>query len=141
MTIARAKPEPEEEHGQQGSGGVDERVVGRGLAAGDECLMYLVEGGVYGGDEERGHSPGPAPASAGSANTAVQEQTEHKVFAEMGGFANEVVNEVDLRRGQGRIDPVQDALEDGEGVLSREGIGGHNKDDDSPKQSGPPGPQ
>src|SRR5712671_3542861 len=59
LTIARAKPEPKEQHGKEGACGVDDRVVGRGVAAGDEGLMYLVESGVGGGQEER--QPARAP--------------------------------------------------------------------------------
>src|SRR6267142_3561948 len=124
LTIAREKPEPEEQHGKGGACGVDDRVVGRGVAAGDEGLMYLVESGVGGGQEERSKSPSPAPASAGSAKAAIQEQTKHEVFAEMCGLANEVVNDLELRRAHGRIDPQLDTLEDGTGVRRREGIGG-----------------
>src|SRR5882762_2346249 len=67
LTTARAKPEPEEQHGKRGACGVDDRVVGRGVSAGHEGLVYLVESGVGGGHEERGHSPGPAAAGRGSA--------------------------------------------------------------------------
>src|SRR6266481_3797177 len=106
LTIARAKPEPQEQHGKGGACGIDDRVVGRGVAAGDEGLMYLVESGVGGSQEECGHSPGPVPAGAGSAKAAIQEQTKHKIFAEMGGLASEVVNDLELCGGDGRIDPT-----------------------------------
>src|SRR5260370_29687155 len=71
LTIARAKPEPEEQHGKEGACGIDNRVVGRGVAAGHEGLMYLVEGGVGGGQEERAHSPCPTPTGPGSAQAAI----------------------------------------------------------------------
>lgn len=86
----------EDEEGDEGAGGVKERIPGGGGAGSDEGLMDFVEGGIGGGDEPRAESPGPVPATTRAANATVEKKEKDEVLDEMGAFANEEMNGVEL---------------------------------------------
>lgn len=138
FTLAGAKPEPENGEGEERADGIEEGIIRGGFAAGDEGLMDFVESGIAGGDKERGESPGPAPARAGTSNAAKEEKAKDEVFNEVGRFANVVVDQPKLRVGQTGYEPAENGLQDRGGVLRGEGVGGHDEDDDSPQESRPP---
>jgi len=141
LTAAGAEQEPKDGEGEEGPGGIDKGIVRRGLAAGDERLMDLIESGVAEGDEQRGQSPGPAPADAATANATVEEQTEDEVFGEVSGLADVMVDELELSGGEVGFEPAEEGLEERGGVLRREGVHGHGEDESGPKESGPPDAQ
>src|SRR6266849_251705 len=141
LTLARAEPEPENRKSEEGADGIDEGIVWGGLATGDEGLMDYVESGIAGSDEERGEAPGPAPADARASNAAIEQEAKDEVFDEVGRLANVVVDDVKLFVGQAGYEPAQDGLDERRGVLRGEGVGGHDEDNDGPKEGGPPGAQ
>ena len=112
LTIAEVDPEPEDGESEEGAGGIDKGIVWGCFAAGDERLMDFVERGIAGSDEERGESPGPAPADAGTSNAAKEEQAKNKIFSEVGRFANVVVDQIKLRVGQAGYEPAEDGFEE-----------------------------
>lgn len=139
LAVVEAEPEPDDAESEERADGIDEGIVRGGLAAGDESLVDFVERGIAESDEQRGQSPGPAPANARATNPAVEQQAEDKVLGEVGGLANVMVNELELRGGQVRFEPAQDGPEKPRGVIGGESICGHDEDDRGPEQSGPPG--
>jgi hypothetical protein len=138
LTLARAEPEPEDDEGQEGTRGIEKGIVRGSFTAGDEGLMDFVERGIPGGDEERGKSPGPAPADAGASNAPKEEQAKNEVFNEVGRLPNVVVDHVKLLVGQTGYEPAEDGLQDCGGMLRGEGVGGHDGNHGGPKKSGPP---
>ena len=141
FTLAKAQPEPDGREGEEGADGIDKGIVWGGLATGDEGLMDFVESGIAGSDEERGESPGPAPADARATNAAIEQEAKDEVFDEVGRLANVVVDQIKLRVGQAGYEPAEDGLDERGGVLGGEGVGGHDEDNGGPKEGGPPGAQ
>ena len=112
-----AEPQEQKQNSSESAGGVEQRIVGRSSAAGNESLMKLVGSGVRGSDEQCDQPPGPAPARAAEANATKEQQRKDKVFSEMRALANEMMDDRKLFSGYRGVDPPQDWLEDGGGVL------------------------
>lgn len=109
---AKAEPEPERGEGEEGADGVEQGIVRGRRTAGDESLMDLVEAAVAGGNHQRGYTPAPMPSAPPATHRAKQQQAEHKIFGEVRAFANDVMDEIELVRGDGREKPAQDRLND-----------------------------
>jgi hypothetical protein len=131
--------EVDDEEGDEGAGGVEERIPGGGGAGGDEGLVDFVEGGIGCGDEPGGPGPGPTPTDLGEADAAEEDQVEDEVFGEVSGLADEVVDDVELRFGDVGKQSVQDGVEDGAGVVGGEGVGGEGENEAGPEDGRPPG--
>jgi len=136
---AEAEPEVEDAEGEERADGIEKGIVGRGGAAGDECLMDFVHDGVACGCGESGDTPGPAPPLAIAADAAVEQKTKHKIFGEVRAFADDVVNEIELCFGEMRVKPLHDNGENRRGVVGREGVGRESENDASPGDGRPPG--
>ena len=104
LPTMQVKPKPDDAESEKRTGGIDQRVVGRGLATGDEGLVDFVERGVAARDEERSQSPGPAPADVAATNATEQKHTEDEVLGEVGALANVMMDELKLRGGQIRFE-------------------------------------
>jgi len=102
VAAEEAVEEVDDGEGGQGAGGVEEGIPGGGGARGYEGLVYFVEGGVGSGDEPGGPGPGPTPAGMREADSAEKDQIENEVLGEVRGFADEVVDDVELRFGEMR---------------------------------------
>lgn len=141
-TQETAVKEEKEKKSEEGAGGIKERIPGGRAAGGHEDLVNFVEGGIGCGDEPSNESPGPAPGraiEASGADGAIEQEKEDEVFDEMGGFADEVVNEVEGIRRDEREEPAEEWLNDKAGVGGGEGVRGKKRNDGSPKEGGPPG--
>src|ERR1700675_1887352 len=106
LVSVQAEPEVEDGEGEEGADGVEQGIVGRGGAAGDEGLMDFVHDGIACGYGEGGDAPGPAPAFAIAADAAIDQETKNKIFCEVGAFADDVVNETELVFGEVREKPL-----------------------------------
>ena len=137
----RAEPEIKDGESEESAYGIEQGIVRGSLAAGDEGLVDFVQCGIAESDEERGQSPGPAPAGARPANAAVKEHAEDKIFGEVGGFTDVVVNDLELMRGNVRFEPADDGPEKGGSVLGGKSICRHGEDERGPQESRPPGAQ
>ena len=134
-----AEPEVQSGEGEEGADGVEQGIVGRSGAAGDEGLMDFVEDGVACGDGQSRDAPGPAPASAIAADPAVDQEAEDKIFSEVGAFADDVVDEIELVFGEMRKEPFHEEGKNCRGVFGGEGVGGERENDAGPSDGGPPG--
>lgn len=140
---ARGTKEPEVEiekyeKGGESACGVEERVPGRSGTRGNERLVEFVENRIDGGDEPCGESPRPVPAVAASADAATKEQIENEVFGEVGGLADQKMDDVDAAVGNGWDEPAEQGLEYEGSVGRREGVCGSEKDQPGPEKDGPP---
>src|SRR5579864_6950558 len=136
---AEAEPEPEGSEGEEGADGVEKGIVRRGGAASDEGLVDFVHDGIACGHREGGNAPGPTPAFAIAPDAAVDEEAENEIFGEVGGLADDVVDEMELVLGEVRDEPFHEEGENGGSVFGGEGVGGKGEDDAGPGNGGPPG--
>ena len=111
-STVKAEPEPDDAESEKRADGIDQGVVGRGLAAGDEGLVDFVERGIAARDEERSQSPGPAPADVAAANAAKEKRAEDEVLGEVGALANVMMDEVKLGRGQIGFEPAKEGFKE-----------------------------
>src|SRR5258708_12735554 len=98
------------------------------MEAGDEGLVNFVEVGICCTDEQRGETPGPAPAMASAANPAIKQQAKDKVFREMRRLADVIVNQVELAVGHRGIEPPKYSPHARSGVLPGKGARKHRQD-------------
>jgi len=103
--------------------------------------MNFVHDGVAGGDGQGGDSPGPMPAFASATESTIEKETKNKVLGEVRAFANEMVNEFELMRGQMRKKPFHEERQNRRGVVGRKGVRRECKDDTGPDHGRPPGAQ
>ena len=109
---AEEKPQEENNRGDEGSNGVEERIPRGGGAAYDECLMDLIKCGVAGGNGKGNEGPRPAPALALATRATEKQKVENEVFGEVRRLANVEMIRLDLRFGGGAKDPAQYGLKD-----------------------------
>ena len=133
--------EKKKEDGEESSDGIEQRVVGGSGAAGDEGLMNFVQRGVEGGDRKGCEGPAPVPSGTRSANGAIEQNTKDEIFGEVGGFADEEMDAIDLIGGDGGDEGAQEGSEDETGMRGGESVGRQKEDKDRPEQCGPPGSQ
>jgi hypothetical protein len=138
---AAAEQEKEDDAGDEGAEGVEERIHGGGGAAHDERLVNLVEGRVACGDGKSGKSPSPAPAGAGAAHAAEQKQIENELFGKVSGFADEKVDDGELVLGKRGKKPAKNGQDNRGSVVRGKGVGGKSEDATSPDDCRPPGAQ
>jgi hypothetical protein len=140
FAVVRAEAEPEIDggNGEEGADGIEKGIVGRSGAAGDKGLVDFVHDGIAGGDGEGGDAPRPPPALAIAADAAVDQHAKNKIFGEVGAFADDMVNEIELVFGEVRKKPVDEGGEKACSVLGREGVGRECEDNAGPGQSRPP---
>ena len=141
LRSTEAKPEKEGGEGNESADGIQQGIVGRGAAAGDESLMNFIEAGVRSGGEPCEKCPSPAPAGAIAAETPEEQEAKNKIFSEMRALADEMVDEVELMRVEMREQPVDEGQEHGRGVVRGEIVGREREDEASPEESRPPGAQ
>lgn len=137
--FAEVEVREEDEVGEEGADGIDKGIPRSGGAAGDEGLVDFVEACVAGGDDEGGDAPRPMPTDACAADSAEEKNAEDEIFGEVSGFTDDVMNVGDLVAAQVREYPAQERLDDAAGVVLRKGVGGHDEDEASPEECGPPG--
>ena len=101
--------------------------------------MDFIHDRIACGEGEGGDAPGPAPAFAIAADAAVDQEAENKIFGEVGRFADDVVNEIELSFGEIGKEPFHEDRENGRGVFRGEGIGREGEDQAGPSDGGPPG--
>src|SRR5260221_1547383 len=135
----KAVEEEDQEEGDEGADGIDKRVPRRRRATDDEGLVNFVEDGITGSYGERGDGPRPTPTGASAASSTEEQQIKNEIFGKVGGFADEMVNNVDLMVCDGVEKPAEDGLDDGAGVRGRERIGRESEDDAGPGECRPPG--
>jgi hypothetical protein len=131
----------EDEESEEGAGGIEERIPGGGAAGGNKDLMNLIESRIDRCDEPGEESPGPLPGTAILArgtNAMVEEHEKNEILGEMGGFADDVVSEVECVLGDSRKQPADERLDNAGGVIGGEGVGGKDKDDGGPDEGRPP---
>jgi len=106
---------PENDHADDGAGGVDEDVGDECGAGGDEDLMDFVGGGVEEDDENCDEGLAPAPgagvAANGFADGAPEEYSENGVFGEVRAFADDVMDAFDVSLGHVGEKPVQEGFD------------------------------
>ena len=121
--LAEAEPKIEEGKSEKRADGIEKRIVGRSSAADDESLVNFVEARIDGGDEPSGKTPGPAPTFAVATEAPVKEEAKNKIFGEVGGLADEMVNDSKLMMGEVWEEPVDDGRENRCRVLRGEVVG------------------
>src|SRR5438552_9864335 len=94
--MSLAEPHPQHDKSRKGADGVEQGIVWRGRTAGDEGLVNFIQNGISRGAEECRDAPRPAPAFAVAAHAAIKQQTKNKIFCEVRGLADEVMDELEL---------------------------------------------
>lgn len=107
---------PEGNHGAGGAEGVDEDVGEMRSAGRDVDLMEFVGGGVEEDDEDGSEGFIPAPGAEVVADRfakgAPEEKREHGIFREVGAFAEQEVNGLDVFFCHVREEPVEKRHDD-----------------------------
>ena len=106
----------EKQEGGGGANGIEEGIERGGTTGSDEGLMNFIEAGIGGGQEPGREGGGPIPAATMSAQAAIEQQEENKIFAEVGELADDMVNEFDLLMREGGMKPKKYGLEEGAGM-------------------------
>jgi hypothetical protein len=127
-----AEPHPQHDKGGECAGRIEQGIVRRGCAAGDERLVNFIQGGVSGGAEKCREAPRPAPSFAVAAHASVKQQAKNKVFRKVRAFADEMVDEFELAGGQRRNQPAQDRFEYPASVLRGKSVCRHREDKTRP---------
>src|SRR5579859_7337170 len=78
------------------------------------------------------------PAFASASKAAKEQEAKNKIFGEVRAFADDMVNQTELVRGQVRKKPFYEERENRRGVLGGEGVGRYRKDYASPDHGRPP---
>ena len=138
---AEVKPEEEEEAGDEGADGVEERVPGRSGAAGDEGLVDFVERGIACRDRKSGECPRPAPSNARAAHTAKKKNIEDEIFCKVRGLADEKVDDGELVFGKGGKEPAKNRQDNRGSMIRGKGVGRKSEDATGPDDCRPPGAQ
>src|SRR5260370_385629 len=71
---------------------VEQRIVSRCGAAGDERLVNFIQDGISCGAKKCREAPRPAPPFAVAAHSAIQQQAKDKIFHEVRALSNEIVD-------------------------------------------------
>jgi hypothetical protein len=136
-----AEPQPQRCKRHKRACGVQQGIISRGCAAGDEGLVDFIQNGVARGNRERRNAPSPAPSFASRAHAAVEEQAKHKILAEVRALSNEVVDREELILCQGWDQPSQDRFDHRGRMFRGKRIRGHGENHASPQDCRPPGAQ
>src|SRR6266850_7740 len=133
-----AEPHPQYAEGCESADRVEQGIVRRSGAAGDERLVNLIQDGVSCGAEECRQAPRPAPPLAVTAHPAIEQQAKHKIFREVRALSNEIVDRPELILCKRRNQPPQNRFEHPRRVLRGERVRGCREDDPCPEEYWPP---
>lgn len=136
---AEVEPQSEHEEREERTDGIQQRIVRRSGTAGDEGLVNFIEARIARSDKPRRKSPGPPPSRTRATNAAKNEEIEDEVFAEVRGFANQMMDKIHGFLTPTWEQPMQERTDNVEGVRRGKRVGGQRENDASPGNSGPPG--
>lgn len=105
--------------------------------------MKLVRRRIGCSDDQRyaSHRPSrPTTRSGGlrATNRSKGQKPENGVFGKVRRFAHNQVDQIELLGGSSRLDPMDHRLQKARGVLSRAGIGRHERNKSHPQKNGQP---
>jgi hypothetical protein len=111
------------------------------VTARNEGLMDFVQRRISGRDRKRSQTPGPSPASATAAYSAIEEQAEQEVLDKVRALSDPVMDDFELMRRQRGDEQAKYRLKDKSSMFRGKSVRGHHKDDAPPDDRRPPGTQ
>ncbi len=109
-----------------------------GATGDDKGLVDFVEHGISAGDEPGSQGRSQMPTASDAAQPSVEKQKENEIFREMGGFANEMMNQFQARMTDAGNEPAKKWLDNATGMFRRKRTSGTGEDEQGPEQGGPP---